>query len=212
MDLILFGIQGSGKGTQGKFLANHFNFEIFETGNELRKLSREENKLGKKVKSTIEAGSLVKNEIVMEIVEHFMNHLTEGKNVLFDGIPRKKDQQKSLEALMQKHGRAFTGVHFTLSESDAIARLTVRRMCEKCKTVYPASYAKDACEKCEGKLITRSDDNPESIRNRFRAFNEETLPVINDYKSRDLMIEVNGNQPIESVTQELFQKLEPVLK
>lgn len=212
MDIILFGIQGSGKGTQGKILAKKFNLQIFETGSELRKLSREDSELAKKVKSIIEAGHLVPNEVVMEIVENFLTHLDPTSRVLFDGIPRKAEQAKSLESLLQKHGRKFMGVHLTLSESDALGRLTTRRMCEKCKTIYPAAYAKDVCEKCGGKLVTRSDDNPESIRNRFKAYNEETLPVINDYKKRGLMIEVNGNQPIESVTQEFIQKLEPVLK
>lgn len=208
MDIILFGIQGSGKGTQGKILAEKYSLEIFETGAELRKLSSENSELAKKVKKIIEDGHLVPNEVVMEIVENFLNHLEPGKNVLFDGIPRKKEQQESLEKLLKKHERKFIGVYLTLTEEGAMKRLTSRRICEKCKSVYSADYSKNSCEKCGGKLITRSDDNPESIRNRFKAYNEETMPVIEDYKKRGILIEVNGAQPIESVARELFQKLD----
>lgn len=210
MDLILFGIQGSGKGTQGKILAEKYSLEIFETGAQLRKLSSQTTELAKKVKKIIEAGHLVPNEIVIEIVENFLNRLAQGKNVLFDGIPRKKEQQKSLEKLLEKHKRKFIGVYLTLTEEDAMKRLVSRRICEKCKTVYPADYSKNSCEKCDSRLVTRSDDNPESIRNRFKAFNEETMPVIENYKKRKIMIEVNGAQPIDSVTKELFQKLDPI--
>lgn len=215
MDIILFGIQGSGKGTQGKILAEKFGLEIFETGAELRRLSEQNSPLAQKVKSIIEAGHLVPNEVVMEIVENFMNNRaanSKNKGILFDGIPRKKEQARSLKKVMEKHKRKFIGVHITLSEEDAMKRLTTRRICEKCKITYPENYKNKTCEKCSSRLVMRSDDNPESIRNRFKAFNEETMPVINDYKERKLMIEVNGAQSIESVTRELFQKLDPIQK
>lgn len=212
MDIVLFGIQGSGKGTQGKILAETYGLKIFETGSELRKLSKENSPLAQKVKSIIEAGNLVPNEVVMEIVENFMNQLAPNDQVLFDGIPRKKDQAESLQKLFEKHGRSYIGIHLTLSENDALGRLTTRRMCEQCKTIYPAAYTQETCEKCGGKLITRSDDNPESIRNRFKAFNEETTPVIEEYKKSGKLMEINGNQPIVTVTEQLEQILDPILK
>lgn len=210
MDLILFGIQGSGKGTQGKFIAEKYGFEVFETGGELRKLSQENSELGKKVKSIIEAGHLVPNDVVMEIVENFMNHLAPGKNVLFDGIPRKMDQKESLDAILNKFGRPFLGILIKISEEEALRRLTTRRLCEKCKTVYPAAYSSENCE-CGGKLITRTDDNPESIKTRLQAYTDETLPVIEKYITEGKMIEINGERPIEEVTKNTFEALDQKL-
>ncbi len=211
MDIVLLGIQGSGKGTQSKFLQEQYGLVYFETGRELRKLSQEESELGQKVKSIIEAGHLVPSEVVMDIIADFMGKLPDGAQVLFDGIPRKKDQAEQFEQVLKEASRDFTCVYITLEKEEAVRRLTTRRICEKCKSVYPATFAGDACAACGGKLITRSDDNPESINNRINAFFNETTPVIEDYRARNMLVEVNGQQAIEEVTDELFSKLDPLL-
>ncbi len=211
MDIVLLGIQGSGKGTQSKFLQEQYGLVYFETGRELRKLSQEDSELGQKVKSIIEAGHLVPSEVVMDIIADFMGKLPSGAQVLFDGIPRKKDQAEQFEQVLKEAGRDFTCVYITLEKEEAVRRLTTRRICEKCKAVYPATFTSDICTACGGKLITRSDDNPESINNRINAFFNETTPVIEDYRARNMLIEVNGQQSIEDVTQELFSKLDPLL-
>lgn len=212
MDIVLLGIQGSGKGTQSKFLQDQYGLVYFETGRELRKLSQEDSPLGQKVKSIIEAGHLVPSEVVMDIIADFMSKLPRGAQVLFDGIPRKKDQAEQFEQVMKDTGREFACVYITLSKEEAMKRLTTRRICEKCKTVYPATYTEETCSACGGKLITRSDDNPESIQNRINAFFNETTPVIEDYRARNMLVEVTGEQSIEDVTKELFSKLDPLLK
>lgn len=211
MDLILFGIQGSGKGTQGKILKEHYDMAYFETGAQLRRLASEDSELGKKVKSIIEAGHLVPNEIVMEIVEDFLSTVQEGKSVIFDGIPRKMEQAESLDALLDKNGREYKAVVLDLSEEEALNRLTKRRICSGCKEVYPASYKEDACEKCGGELITRTDDNADSIKVRIDAFVNETMPVINMYDEKELLIKINGEQEIDEVTKELIETLDPIL-
>lgn len=209
MDLIFFGMQGSGKGTLGKAVAERYNLQIFETGGELRKLSSQDTELARKVKSIIEAGHLVPNEVVMEIVENFMNHLEPGVNILFDGIPRMVEQAESLNALLKKHNRTFTGVLLDLSEEIALHRLTTRRICEKCKTVYPADYSQENCEKCSGNLITRSDDNPEAIQTRLKAFSNETLPAIKLYENN--LIKLDGRPPIDQVRDTAFVELDKIL-
>lgn len=212
MDIVLLGIQGSGKGTQSKFLQEQYGLVYFETGSALRKLSAEDSELGQKVKSIIEAGHLVPSEVVMDIIADFMHKLPAGANVLFDGIPRKIDQAEQFEEVMKKNGREFKCVYVNLTEEEAMRRLTTRRICEKCKAVYPAVYTAENCEACGGKLITRSDDNPESIKNRLHAFFTETSPVIESYKTRGMLIDVNGEQPIPDVTKELFAKLDPLFQ
>lgn len=208
MDIVLFGIQGSGKGTLGKGLASKYQLEIFETGAELRKLSQQDSDLAKKVKAIMQAGHLVPNEVVMEIIENFMKQLPAGKSVLFDGIPRKQEQADSFNALMSKLGRNFTGILLEVSEEIAIRRLSSRRMCENCKTIFPATYTQETCEKCGGKLITRSDDNPESIKTRIEVFFKETVPVIEEYKKQGKMLTLDGSLNMEQVEQNAFQLLE----
>lgn len=213
IDLVLFGRQGSGKGTLGKALVERYGLIPFVTGDELRKLAKNPSPLGQKIKSIIEAGHLVPNEVVMEIIEHFMAELPEKTSVLFDGIPRKLEQAETFNALMQKLGRDFTGVLLEISKDTAWKRLGTRRICEQCKAVYPADYKKNTCEACGGKLVTRSDDtHRESIRNRLSAYEQETVPVIQQYQSSGKMIVLDGEPPIETVNNNAFKAIDGFLK
>ncbi|MBU1446484.1 nucleoside monophosphate kinase [Patescibacteria group bacterium] len=212
MDLILFGIQGSGKGTQGKFLRERYQTEYFETGGQLRKLAKEDSPLGKKIKHIIEAGHLVSDDVVMEIVANFINNIAEGKSVIFDGIPRSIGQAKALDELLAKRNRDFNAVILDLSTESAMTRLTTRRICENCKTAYPATYKENTCNECEGKLITRTDDNADSIRVRLQAYADETMPVITRYENTGKLIHVDGEKDIEEVSNELYEKLDPIFK
>lgn len=208
MDIVLFGIQGSGKGTLGKAVAQKYGLEIFETGGELRKLSQEDSELGRKVKSIVEAGHLVPNEVVMDIIENFMKKLPAGKNVLFDGIPRKMEQAQTFDALMEKYNRDVLCILVEVPEDVVMKRLMKRRICENCKSVYPAAYTKETCEKCGGKLVMRTDDNPESIKTRIKAYYDETMPVINHYKEMDRMLAMNGDLSIPDAEKEIFKLLD----
>ncbi len=208
MDLIFFGMQGSGKGTLGKAVAERYGMQIFETGSELRKLSHEDSELGKKVKSIVEAGNLVPNEVVMEIVEDFMNKSGNGNPILFDGIPRKVTQAKSLNEVLDRHNREYKAVLLELSEESALKRLTTRRICKSCKAVYPAAYTEKKCE-CGDELITRSDDNPEAIRTRLKNFSEETVPAIEMYK--DKLITIDGEPTIDEVRENTFEILDKIM-
>ncbi len=208
MDIALFGIQGSGKGTIARAVCAKYGFHYFETGGELRKLASQDSELAQKVKAVMESGSLVSNEIVMEIIEDFMNSLPDDKPIVFDGIPRKPVQATTFDALMEKKDRDFMGILVEVPEDMAMERLTKRRVCSKCKSVYPADYKEEACEKCGGELVTRSDDNPESIKTRFHAYFDETYPVIEKYKSEDKLITIDGTPDIETVRDNVFTLLE----
>lgn len=212
MDIILFGIQGSGKGTQGQRIAEKYDMKIFETGAELRKLSKEQSPLGMKVKAIINAGYLVPTEVVMEIIENFLKDVKVSELVLFDGIPRSNEQMEQFNALMARHGRAFKGVIINIPKEMAGVRLIARQLCESCKTVFPASYKSSKCEKCGGNLIKRDDDNEESILTRLSAYVNETMPVIETYKSNGQMIDVDGTGTIERVTELVFKELDKIYK
>lgn len=207
MDLVLFGMQGSGKGTQSKIIAEQCGLSIFETGAELRRLALKDSKLGHKVKTIIEAGHLVPSEVVMESITDFIHRLPKG--ALFDGIPRSRDQQELFDSLLEKENREFLGLLIELSEKEALKRLTARRMCKSCKSVFPAFYTKKTCENCGGELGIRHDDTKEAIKVRIATFLKETVPVIEDYKSKGKMLVVNGEQSIEDVTKDCLAVLKP---
>jgi len=181
-DLILVGIQGSGKGTQARILAEKFGYQIFETGGELRAMAKEESELGKKVKEITERGDLVPNEIVMEIVENFLNKTSSEIPVIFDGIPRSDSQRVSLEDLLQIHGREFSVLEVRLSEGESIRRMMKR-----------------------AEIENRADDTPEVMKKRIANFYAHTQPLLDAWKSH--LISVDGDQSIEDVSKEILEKL-----
>jgi adenylate kinase len=183
-DLILVGIQGSGKGTQGKILAEKFGYKIFETGGELRAIAKEDSELGRKVKEIIERGDLVSNEIVMEIVEHFFSQISPEVPVIFDGIPRSEEQRIDLEKLLAHHNREFRALEVKISDEEAMTRLLKR-----------------------AELEGRADDNVQSIEKRIHNFYNFTQPLLDAWVKSSKLVSVNGEQDIQDVTAEMLTKL-----
>ena len=181
MDLAIFGVQGSGKGTQAKIIAERDNMAIFETGDACRKLATEDNELGKKVKSIINSGNLVSAEVVIQILEDFLKDLPAGQRVIYDGIPRNADQQLEFDKLLEKRGRRMIGIQLIRPEEETIKRLMARG---------------------------RHDDEPEVITRRIKIFLRDTMGVIEDYRSKNKIIEIDGNQSIEVVAKEISQKVD----
>jgi len=207
MDIILFGMQGSGKGTQGKILAERYNLKVFEMGGALRAMIASGSELGSRIKTIVEEGNLVSDDVIMKVVEEFVNYEGKNHNVLFDGIPRTMGQSQKLQELLKSHNRDTFALEIKISEEEAIERLTKRRICSQCKEVYPAFYKEKNCSECDGKLEMRSDDsNLDSIQKRLDNFENETKPVIQDFYKKDRLIEVDGEQGIVDVTEEMIDK------
>lgn len=183
-DLILVGIQGSGKGTQARILAEKFGYQIFETGAALRAIAKEDSDLGHKVKEITNRGDLVPNDIVMEIVEDFLSKHDSDKPVIFDGIPRSEAQRQSLEKLLESHDREFAVLEIQLSEEEAMKRMMQRA-------------------EQEG----REDDTPEVMRKRIENFHQYTAPLLEIWKQQGRVIEIDGEQSIQDVTSEILEKL-----
>jgi len=184
-DLIIIGRQGSGKGTQGRLLAEKFNYKIFETGAVLRSMAKEKTELGEKINDIISKGDLVSNEVIMELVVDFIKKVPENTPILFDGIPRSMEQRETLEAELDKFERDFRVLEITLSNKEAFNRLMKR-----------------------GQIEGRSDDNVVAIQNRVEHFEKFTQPIIDYWDKQGIVIRVEGEQPIEKVTAEMIQKLE----
>ena len=183
-DLVLIGRQGSGKGTQGRILAEHHGFTVFETGAALREMAKQPTELGATVREITARGDLVPNGIVMKILANFLSLVDKDKPVLFDGIPRSEEQRKSFTEELEKAGRSFMALEIRISNNEAVKRLLKR-----------------------GQLEGREDDNLTAIQNRLQNFESQTQPVINFWEESGQMIVVNGEQEIEEVTKEMEQKL-----
>ncbi|MDD4319125.1 MAG: nucleoside monophosphate kinase [Candidatus Peribacteraceae bacterium] len=186
MDLLLFGIQGSGKGTQAKRLAAAFGYDIFEAGGELRKIAALGSELGQTVKSYIDQGKLVPHGIIMQVVKEAILQRPKTQKILFDGIPRDADQQRDFDGVMREVGRDFRGIHLLLDPEEGVRRILGR-----------------------AKIEGRADDaNEETIRRRMKTFVDKTLPVIADYTKRGIVTEIDGSRGIDEVYGDLERVVE----
>ncbi|NOS67164.1 MAG: nucleoside monophosphate kinase [Candidatus Peribacteraceae bacterium] len=185
MDLVLFGIQGSGKGTQAKRLASEFTYDIFEAGGELRKIAASGSELGQTVKSFIDAGHLVPHEIIMQVVKEAILARPKNQKILFDGIPRDENQMKGFDEIMQGAGRPFRCIHILLSPDEGMKRILGRAQQEG-----------------------RADDaDTEIVKRRMKTFTEKTMPVIEKYKEEGNMMEIDGMKSVEDVYRDMTEIL-----
>lgn len=184
MDLLLFGMQGSGKGTQAQILTERYGLKVFEMGGELRAMVQSGSELGNRIKGIIEVGNLVDDATIMEIVEAFLAGLPADQPVLFDGIPRTMAQADQLLELLKRHGREVKALYLEISKQKAVERMLSRG---------------------------RQDDTQEIIEKRIGLFLEQTVPVIERFRQQGQLIEIDGEQSVEQVTEEIVAKVGEVV-
>ncbi len=199
MDLVLFGIQGSGKGTQAKRLAAEQGYEIFEAGGALRNIAalaprssprasevgsvtQKQLELARTVKSFIDVGKLVPHEIIMDVLRDAIQAQPLSQKILFDGVPRDLDQMRDFNAIMGKLGRDFRCMHITLDPEEGVRRILKRA-------------------EIEGR---RDDASEETIRKRMRTFTEKTMPVIRVYEAAGKVTKVDGRGSMEEIYERLL--------
>ena len=181
MDVVFFGIQGSGKGTQAKKLAREFDYDIFEAGGELRKIVASGSALGKTVAGYIDHGHLVPHEIIMQVVKEAIALRPKTTKILFDGIPRDEAQMKDFNAIMTDAGREFRCVHFLLDSEKAVQRIFGRA-------------------KLEGRM---DDSNIEIITRRMGTFRDKTLPVIHLYEADGKVRGIDADRSVDEIYEDL---------
>ena len=181
LNIALFGPPGAGKGTQSEYLIDRYNLGYISTGEILRNELKEESDLGKQAREIIEAGGLVSDEIIVQILEKTISAHPHANGFLFDGFPRTTIQAYILEGLMTKLNTQLD----CLINLDVPEEESVRRLLER------------------GKTSGRSDDNEEVIRNRLKEYDEKTRPVLDFYEERGLRIDVDGTQSIEAVREDI---------
>ena len=201
--LVLMGIQWSGKGTQAQKIVENFWYTLFETGAELRKIAKENTTLGTEIRETIEAGHYVPARCIRDVITDFIAK-NPGKKLLFDSPIRSHEQDAVIRPILGK----FTTVHLELDPQTAIDRLLHRRIDSVTGEVFPADFPLEYNPRTNNPLITRKDDNPESIKNRIDYSLNETLPIVRKWESEWLRV---FHIDAENTIDEVFVSLQNLL-
>ena len=201
--ILLLGAPGAGKGTQSKRLAAEFGLEHVTTGDALRAntdmdISHMDTQFDTP-RAYMEAGELVPDAVVNEIVK---TALQEADGYVLDGYPRNLDQAKFLSEITDLDAAVFLDV----SEEELVDRLTGRRVCDDCGANYHVEFAppeqEGVCDDCGGDLVQRDDDTEETVRERLRVYRENTEPVVEHYRERDELVEIDGEGTPDEVSEE----------
>ena len=202
LNLIVLGKQGAGKGTQCTVLALKYDIPHVSTGDILRNAVKAGTDLGKQVASILEAGELVKDDLVNALVRERFTQPDAQRGVLLDGFPRTINQAEELEAMLGDDGIKLC-INLDVPKELVIERLSSRRICQECGTTYKETDVEaisGTCSNCGGDVIQRTDDYPEAIRTRLENYERDTEPLLAFYSERGLLVTVNGDQSPRDVT------------
>lgn len=212
MNLIIFGPQGSGKGTQADLLAEKFNLIHIETGQIFREIAREKTDLGRKIKDLNERKELIPDEITVEVIKKCLEKISFEEGVILDSAPRTMGQIEPVEKMMHQLARNINkAIYITLPYDESVARITKRYACTVCYRHFvlgkDIQSPDDPCPTCQGPIMQRGDDTPEGVAKRLKDFYAITVPVIEEYRKRDMLIEIDGNKSREEVFEEIIKKI-----
>ncbi|CAH9019299.1 adenylate kinase [Candidatus Nitrosacidococcus sp. I8] len=216
MRIVLLGAPGSGKGTQGKLLSEKYNIPQISTGDLLRAAVAANSPLGQQAKAAIDAGALVSDELVTQIVAERLMQADARRGYILDGFPRNLPQAQTLDNILNEQQEPLQAAILLHVDLEILTkRLTGRRACKGCGMIYNIYYSPPKqgshCDKCHcNELIQRSDDNEETIINRLQVYEEQTAPLINYYTVQDKLHQVDGEQEIEQITQQIINILETI--
>ena len=208
MNLILLGAPGAGKGTQAELLTEKLSIPAISTGNMLREAMANGSALGQMVKKIMEEGSLVPDDVILGIVAERVSKDDCAAGFILDGVPRTLAQAEALE---EKGVRIDHVVSIEVEDSQIEGRMTGRRVCGSCGASYHvvANPPKldGVCDQCQGQLIIRKDDAPETVRHRLDVYHQQTEVLKDFYAERNLLRLVEGNQAITKITDEILEKI-----
>jgi len=213
MNIVFLGPPGAGKGTQAKILVEKYGIPQISTGDMLREHVSKGTELGIKAKEYMEKGQLVPDEIILGMVKERLSQDDAQKGFILDGFPRTVAQAEALDKLLEEMGKKIEYVlALIVPDEELVTRLTGRRTCKNCGMMYHIKFkppkVEGKCDACGGELYQRADDNEETVRNRLKVYHEQTAPLIEYYKKKGVLFEVDGNKSIEEITQQLINILE----
>ena len=212
MNIILFGAPGAGKGTQAVELVNKYKLTHISTGDMFRNAIKNQTEMGILANSYTTKGKLVPDEVTVGLVKERLAQEDCKNGFILDGFPRTLPQAECLDQICSELNIKLDYViDIEVSTEDIIERLSGRRVCKSCGASYHITLNKPTvegvCDICGGELYTRKDDNKESVAVRIYTYQDQTTPLINYYKNKGILLEINGQQDINDVFKEIVSKL-----
>ena len=213
MKIIMLGAPGAGKGTQAKMLSERYGIPHISTGDIFRMNIKNNTELGQKAKGYMDAGQLVPDELVVDLVVDRIKAKDCMKGFILDGFPRTIPQAEALDyALNNQNEKIDYAINVDVPDENIIKRMSGRRACVGCGATYHLVYnptkTEGVCDVCGEKLILRDDDKPETVQKRLAVYHEQTQPLIDYYNKKEVILTVDGTQDIDVVYDEITKVLD----
>jgi adenylate kinase len=198
MNIVLLGAPGAGKGTQAAKLVEEFGMCHISTGDILRAAVKNQTPLGVKAKGFMDAGELVPDDLIIDLMKERIQQPDTAKGVILDGFPRTTTQAVALDTMLAELERPLNCALLIDVDFEVIVkRLTSRRMCKECGHI--GSVADAACPSCGGEMYQRDDDNEATVRNRLDVYEKSTSPLIDYYRGCDKLVSIDGDRDVDVV-------------
>ena len=198
MNIVLLGAPGAGKGTQAQKLVAEFGFAHISTGDLLRAAVKAGTKLGVEAKGYMDAGKLVPDALVIDLVKERLEADDAQNGFILDGFPRNTAQAVALDSELADMGRDLdAALLVSVPDEAVVGRLSSRRTCKSCGYTAPAGT--DVCPRCSGEMYQRDDDKPETIQRRLDTYHTQTAPLVEYYRGHSILKEVDGDRPVDAV-------------
>jgi adenylate kinase len=198
MNIVLLGAPGAGKGTQGQKLVEEFGIAHISTGDLLRAAVKAQSELGKQAKAYMDAGQLVPDQLVIDLVKERLAQPDAQKGFMLDGFPRNIAQAETLDGELKDMGVELDAALLVDVPFEVIVeRLSSRRTCRACG--YTAGADVTVCPRCGGEMYQRDDDKPETINKRLDTYQNQTQPLIDYYEGHGILKSVDGNRAVDEV-------------
>jgi len=208
MKLVLLGVSGAGKGTQSKNIIKRYHLGHISTGDILRKHIRENTSIGLKIKDGMDAGQLVDDTLILDIVKGMVKHPEFKNGYILDGFPRTLVQAKKFD----EAERIDLAIYVQVDDKVVIERLTGRWVCDRCTQMYHIKSfppkTEGICDHCGAVLVQREDDKAETVKDRLKIFHELTEPIIDYYRELGLLFSVSGVGDLDQITSNITKKLD----
>jgi len=210
MNLVFMGPPGAGKGTQARLFQERYGLPHISTGDILRSAVRDDTAIGQRAWIYMQRGDLVPDDIVEEIVERRLAQPDSAQGFILDGIPRTLHQAEALEALLaRRHQGLDAVVFFEIRDEVLLRRLTGRRVCPTCGTIYHVDYkpprVPGRCDLDGSALQQRKDDAPDTVLHRLQVFRQWTAPLVDHYRRRGVFLAVDAERPVGEVHERILQ-------